>query len=292
MEMLGKERETAVLDTTIAWGEMGRGYPLVLLHGILDSHRTWRRAAPLLAPHFRVIMPDLIGHGYSGRPDASYTLSYHADVIAAWMQAIGVERAHICGHSLGGGIAQWLLLQHRVRVARLALVASGGLGREVAMMIRLAAVPTLGRLFTPTIMRLVIPNVLKFAAGRIGHMEPEEQARFIEMTRIPGTDRAFQRTVEAVCDFSGQRIQAIDLACDVADMPPTALFWCTNDKIIPIRHAWAAVTRSEGLTVAEYKGCGHYPHLDAAEQFARDLVEFLNDEQRPSARICPRETKR
>ena len=58
----------------------------VLLHGMLDCHRTWRRSAHLLGQRFRVLMPDLPGFGYSGRPDAPYTLEWFADVIGQWMK--------------------------------------------------------------------------------------------------------------------------------------------------------------------------------------------------------------
>jgi len=161
MDMIGKGHETAVLDTSIAWGEMGEGPPLVLLHGLLDTHRTWRRAAPHLARTFRVLMPDLPGNGYSGRPDAPYTLTWNAQVVAQWMESIGVDRAHVCGHSYGGGVAQWMVLEQRARVDRLALVSSGGLGRQVAAGMRLAAFPFFGRKLTPLVLRYGLPRVLK-----------------------------------------------------------------------------------------------------------------------------------
>ncbi len=69
IETLGQPNETAVQGSTIVWGELGEGPPLVLLHGLMDSHRTWRHVAPILAPHHRLLMPDLPGHGLSGRPD-------------------------------------------------------------------------------------------------------------------------------------------------------------------------------------------------------------------------------
>lgn len=90
-------------------------------------------------------MSDLPGHGLSGRPDAPYTLPWYAAVVSAWMEAIGVPSAHVCGHSLGVGIAQWMVLDCRHRIDRLGLVCPGGLGREVGMAMKYATLPLLAR---------------------------------------------------------------------------------------------------------------------------------------------------
>ena len=285
MEMIGKAHETTVCGTTITWGEMGDGYPLVLLHGIQDSHRGWRRAAPLLARHFRVLMPDLPGHGYSGRPDAPYTLTWYASVISAWMKAVDVEKAHVCGHSYGGGIAQWMVLEQRARIDRLALVSAGGLGRGVAPGLRFATFPVLGPLLTPMVKGLALPAFVRLAPAMFGHMEPEEQERFIMMSRIPGSDRAFQRTVGGVINFFGQYMQTIQRAGEVDLMPPIALFWGAKDPIIPVKHGRDTVAQSENITLTIYKRCGHFCHLDTPERFAKDLTEFLLDPKRPPARL-------
>ncbi len=285
MEMLGDAHETPVRGTTIAWGEMGAGPPLVLLHGIQDSHRAWRRAAPFLARRFRVLMPDLPGHGFSGRPDAPYTLTWFAQMIAAWMAEIGVEKAHLCGHSFGGGVAQWMVLEQRRRIDRLALVSAGGLGRQVAIGMRLATFPVLGPKITPLVLRRLLPLVLKHSSEVFGHMEPEEQERFIRMIRLPGTDAAFQKSLEGVINVFGQYVQTIQRAGEVPDMPPVAIFWGTQDPIIPIQHGKNAAANAENITLTIYKGCGHYPQLDAPERFARDLTEFLCDPNRPGARF-------
>ncbi len=287
MEMIGKAHETAVLDTTVAWGEMGTGDPLILLHGILDSHRAWRRVAPLLAGRFRVLMPDLPGHGYSGRPHAPYTLPWFSKVIAAWMEEIGIAHANFCGHSYGGGIAQWMVLEERSRIDRLALVAPGGLGRGVAPAMRFATFPYLGPLLTPLVLRMALPAILRLAPSAFGHMEADEQKRFVAMTRIPDSDRAFQHTVGGVINFFGQYMQTVQRIGEVEQMPPVALFWGAKDPIIPVRHGRNTVADSDGVTLTTYKGCGHYPHLDVAEAFAHDLTEFLLDPDRPSVCFHP-----
>ena len=292
MEMIETAHETEIEGVSIAWGEMGSGYPLVLLHGLYDSHRTWRRIAPLLAMNFRVLMPDLPGHGFSGRPDAPYTLEWHAGMVAAWMKAIGVEKAHLCGHSYGGGIAQWMLLDHRSKVDRLALISSGGLGRSIAPGMRLAAFPILGKVLAPRLMRIAVPLALRYAPQLYGQMEREEQELFLRMIRIPGTDRAFQRTLEGVINVFGQYMQTIQRAHEITEMPPIALFWGSKDPLIPIRHGEEAVSRSEGITLTTYPGCRHYAQLEAPEQIAGDLIAFLIDSNCPSARYRKSQSKR
>jgi pimeloyl-ACP methyl ester carboxylesterase len=287
MQMIGRAHETAVEGTSIAWGEMGEGEPLVLLHGVWDSHRTWRRAAPLLAERFRVLMPDLPGHGFSGRPDAAYTLTWYAQTISAWMDAIGVTHAHLCGHSYGGGVAQWMLLEDESRIDRLALVASGGLGREVMLGLRLATFPVYGPLIAPAVMRLGTPVMMRLAAATFGHNEPEEIDRFARMTRIPGSARAFRRTVGGVINPLGQYMQTWQRIGEVESLPPVAAFWGKKDPILPFRHGLAARSRIEGATLSIYPRCGHYPHLDSSVRFARELAEFLCDPFRPRARLLP-----
>lgn len=283
MEMIGRAHETTVNGVAIAWGETGDGPPLVLVHGLMDSHRTWRRVVPLLAGRYRLLMPDLPGHGLSGRPDAPYTLAWHAQMLADWMGAVGVDRTHLCGHSYGAGIAQWMILEQRARIDRLALVSAGGLGRLVAPGMHLASFPVLGRAITPLALRHVMPRVLRYASATFGHMEPEEQARFLEMQRIPGTERAFQRSLEGVISFFGQHVQTTHRSAEVRDMPAVALFWGSRDPIIPVRHGRRAARRAENVTLTEYPTCGHYPQLDAAGPFARDLLAFLDDPDRPRA---------
>jgi pimeloyl-ACP methyl ester carboxylesterase len=287
MDMIGRAHMTEVGGTTIAWGEMGDGPPLILLHGIQDSHRAWRRVAPLLAERFRVLMPDLPGSGLSGRPDAPYTLTWFAEMIGAWMEAIGVEHAHFCAHSFGGGIAQWMLLKQRARVDRLALVAPGGLGRGVAPGMRISTFPVLGPLLTPKLMSIALPAAVRLAPGLFGHMEPEEQERFIALSRIPGSDRAFRRTVGGVINVLGQYVASIDRVGEVAQLPPMALFWGDKDPVIPVRHGRKTVARSEGITLTVYKGCGHFVSLDEPARFAADLMQFLSDPDRMGARIRP-----
>jgi len=283
--MIGHGHEIEAGDGSIAWGELGSGPPLVLLHGIRDSHRGWRRLAPLLAERFRVLMPDLPGHGLSGRPDAPYTLPWYAEQLSAWMEAIDLPRAHICGHSLGGGIAQWMMLDCRHRVDRLGLVSPGGLGREVGMGIRLATLPVLGPRFAEIVVRYGFQAYLRFSPETFGNMEADEVSRVVEMSRIPGSERAFLRSVESVINLSGQYMQTMDRAHEVENLPPISLFWGEEDPVLPVKHGRAALAASFGVSLTTYPRCGHFPQLQVPGQLARDLTEFLFDPDRPCAKV-------
>src|SRR3569832_1268002 len=119
----------------------GSGPPLVLIHGMVNSSRHWERVALQLADSYTVIAPDLIGHGDSATPRGDYSLGAHAADIRDLLTVIGVERATIVGHSLGGGVAMQFFYQFPQRTERLALISSGGLGHEVSPMLRSAALP-------------------------------------------------------------------------------------------------------------------------------------------------------
>src|SRR5215218_13855 len=115
--------------------------PVVLIHGMVNSSRHWESVALRLADRYTVIAPDLIGHGDSATPRGDYSLGAHAAFIRDLLAVIGIDRASIVGHSLGGGVAMQFFYQFPQRTERLVLVSSGGLGREVSPLLRSAALP-------------------------------------------------------------------------------------------------------------------------------------------------------
>ena len=84
---------------------VGSGPNIVLIHGMINSSRHWEQVAQRLAGSYRVIAPDLIGHGEAATPRGDYSLGAHAAAIRDLLTTIGFERARIVGHPLGGGVA-------------------------------------------------------------------------------------------------------------------------------------------------------------------------------------------
>jgi pimeloyl-ACP methyl ester carboxylesterase len=227
-------------------------------------------------------MPDLAGHGMSSRPDASYTLDWHANVIGAWLGQLDLGEVDLVGHSYGGGVAQWMLLEHRSRVRRLGLEAAGGLGREVGAALRWASFPFFVERFGQTFMAFGTTKALNAAGAAFSKEEIEILAGF---NAIPGTARAFSRSVRDVINGWGQHRHFLDRAHEVNELPPIAVFWGDEDPLIPVAHGIEAASLLEGATLTRFPGVGHFPHLQAAARFGQVLQAFLEAPVLPTPRL-------
>jgi pimeloyl-ACP methyl ester carboxylesterase len=248
--------------------------PLVLLHGLNDCYRTWRRVAPVAARHRRVLIPDLPGHGLSGRPDAGYELDWYARLMSRWLESLGVQRCDVVGHSFGGGVAQTMLLECPDRIRRLALVASGGLGREVSWLLRLAAIPMVVERFGQPLMGPCTRFALRALGSLLGR---EDVDRLTSLNERQGSARAFARTVRDVIGLRGQRRSFFERARDLRRLPAIGLFWGDRDPIIPVSHARAMEEYVHGARLTVFESCGHYPHHEHTDAFVAALLHFLDD---------------
>src|SRR4051795_10066162 len=114
---------------------------MLLLHGITSTSEAWREVLPRLAERYTVIAPDMIGHGRSAKPRGDYSLGAYAAGVRDLLAVLGYERGSVVGHSFGGGIAMQFSYLFPEYVERMALVSSGGLGREVHPLLRAATLP-------------------------------------------------------------------------------------------------------------------------------------------------------
>ena len=240
MHWLDKQQSSAIDGTALHWAELGSGRPLLLLHGLSDSHRTWRRVAHQMSQTHRVLMLDLAGHGLSGRPDSPYDLDWHAEVVGRWIDSLGLDDFDLVGHSFGGGVAQYLLLTHAERVRRLGLVAPGGLGREVGLGLRLLSLPGSEHVIQPFLgvgTRIALRTVCRSA------FSPEAARWQAWANSAPGTARAMARTVRGVIDLGGQHRHFLDRAHEVEHLPPIAVYWGERDPILPAASGWASLPK-------------------------------------------------
>jgi len=275
-----ESREITLHGHRVSYLTGGEGPVLVLMHGIASASDTWREVLPGLAQRFTVLAPDLLGHGQSAKPRGDYSLGAYASGIRDLMIVLGHERATFIGHSLGGGVAMQLAYQFPERVERLGLVSSGGLGREVHLLLRAAALPG-AELVLPV---LVQPGLLRAGAaigtflGRLGLQPGSDLGEFARGYGSLGdieARQAFIQTLRAVIEPGGQRVSARDRLYLAAELP-TLIIWGERDHIIPVQHGRRAHAEMPGSYYLEIPGAGHFSQLDRPREFVEAVVRFID----------------
>jgi pimeloyl-ACP methyl ester carboxylesterase len=246
----------------------GSGPPVVLIHGMINSSRHWERVALQLAEQHTVIAPDLLGHGDSATPRGDYSLGAHAASIRDLLSAIGIDRASIVGHSLGGGVAMQFFWQFPQRTDRLALISSGGLGREVSPLLRSMALPGMSKVLAAA------ANPLLVRALASGGPQTRAVARALRPLSTPGMREAFLQTLRSVIDVRGQRVSATDRLYLLEAMP-TLIVWGERDHTIPMSHGIAAHEAIPHSRFETLPKAAHFPHLEDPDGLAQVLADFL-----------------
>ena len=270
---------------SVCFRTAGEGPVVLLMHGITGSSKQWERLIPLLAERFTVIAPDLLGHGDSAKPRGDYSLGAYAVICRDMLVALGHPRASIVGHSLGGGIAMQFAYEYPHHTERLALVDSGGLGREVHVLLRAATLPG-SEIVLPLLAheRLLAAGALVGRAiGLIGLQtatDITEIARGHASLNDAEARHAFIQTMRAVLDPGGQRVNATDRLY-LAALMPSLIVWGRRDSLIPVAHADVAHAAMPGSRLDIFDESGHFPQLDEPERLARVLLSWM-DETEPA----------
>jgi pimeloyl-ACP methyl ester carboxylesterase len=257
----------------------GSGPPVVLIHGMVNSSRHFEEVALRLAADHTVVAPDLIGHGDSAAVRGDYSLGAHAASIRDLLAAIGIERATIVGHSLGGGVAMQFFYQFPQRVERLVLVSSGGLGREVSPMLRGAALPGASALLWIVAHPRLLDGLTDVAEmlrqrGSESNVYLRAIVRALRPLQQPGAREAFLQTLRSVIDARGQRVNASDRLYLLSSFP-TLLVWGERDNTIPLAHGRAAHEAIPGSRFETLPRAAHFPHLEDPDGLAKLLADFV-----------------
>jgi pimeloyl-ACP methyl ester carboxylesterase len=265
----------------IAYLDEGSGEAIVLLHGLAGSSDTWRSLIGPLSRKYRVVAPDLLGHGNSTKPRTDYSLGALSVLIRDVLNELGITRATFVGHSLGGGIAMQFVYQHPDYVQRLVLINSGGLGPDVGMLLRLASLPG-AELVLPIIAakRLLDPGERVWSLMRkAGIQSPrgEEMWRHYRSLSDGPTRQAFLRTVRGVIDHRGQAVSALNRLNTRMNFPVMAI-WGDRDAMIPVAHAYAAQQVRPDVRVEVLTDVGHFPHAERPAEVAELIDDFITSD--------------
>ncbi len=262
-----------------AYVKAGSGPALLLLHGLGCDHTTWEPVIGPLSRDFTVIAPDLLGHGLSDKPRADYSVGGYANGMRDLLTVLGVDRATVVGHSLGGGVAMQFAYQFPERTERLMLVAPGGLGPEVTRLIRAITVPgfhqALALLTAPGVRHVGAAGLRALAAsGLPATRDLDEVADIYESFRDPRARAAIRHVVRAAVDLRGQVITMVDRAY-LTEAMPMCVVWGRQDHVIPVSHATNAARVAPSARIEIIDDAGHFPHKDHPQRFVRALTDFV-----------------
>jgi len=253
--------------------DVGSGSPVVFIHGSgpgVTAWANWRLVIPELSPQFRVIAPDMVGFGYTDRPEG---FVYGKD---AWVRqtvdlldALGVEKADFVGNSFGGAIALAIALQHPERVGKIVLMGAAGVKWPVTD--GLAAVWG----YEPSIeaMRKLLDI---FAFDRSLVTDDLAKLRY-EASIRPG----FQESFSAMFPKPYQRwLDA--LASDEAELSrlpnETLIFHGREDEVVPLESSIRIHKLIPRSQLHVFGQCGHWTQIERTADFVRMVRDFLRGE--------------
>jgi pimeloyl-ACP methyl ester carboxylesterase len=253
--------------------------PLVLIHGLGGFIENWRTCFPFLAAKHRVYALDLPGFGLTDKPpSASYKITNFVAFVRKFMAALGIERAGLVGHSLGGAIAAQFTIQSPEMVEKLIMVNSAGLGKEAAFALRLLSLPLIGEMLSrPS--RSGTEQSLQLYVHDQAFITEEEIDLSYQMAAQPGRQQVLLETLRGVGNLSGQKKSFYEPLCSELKTikQPTLVIWGRQDQVVPISHAQMAAQSIPDVRVEIIDKCGHMPMLEQSEAFTRVLLNFLQN---------------
>jgi pimeloyl-ACP methyl ester carboxylesterase len=267
--------DAIVRGRRVRYADIGSGPVVVLIHGQGGCWRWWLRVMPRLAMHGRIIAVDLAGFGES-EPIASGddVMHEHVATIIGLLDHLGLAKALIVGHSMGGLVSLRLASEHPGRVTGLLLADAGGANISPG---RLQYILAFLRLFNAIFSIPWIPRVVArtrwlravmFSAGVHDWRAFSKPLATEILPRMaaPG----FMQSLEAAA-IAVNRVRPHDVMC------PSLVVWGTRDRILPVSTAESLVAQIPDARLVLLDAVGHCPMIEASDQFGRLVDDFAQD---------------
>ncbi len=254
--------------------EAGSGTPVILIHGSgpgVSAWSNWRLAIPSLAERLHVFAYDQIGFGYTELPDKhDYNLEHWTDHLLSFMQAVGVEQAHLIGNSMGAAVALAAAVTHPDRVNKLVLMGPMGVSFPIT-----EGLDTVWG-YTPSIahMKQLIDI---FAYNRKLVTNELAEQRYRASIRA-GMQEAFSSM------FPTPRQQGVDALAAYEERLPkvqaqTLIFHGRDDRVIPLVSSEKLLNILDNVQLHVFSHCGHWTMIEHAAAFNRLTRDFLSGEE-------------
>jgi 2-hydroxy-6-oxonona-2,4-dienedioate hydrolase len=251
--------------------EAGEGPPLVLVHGTGGHLEAYSRNLRGLSEHFRVILYDMIGHGRSDKPDQPYTTDVLSNHLVALLDALGIERAHLSGESLGGWVTAWTSAHHPDRVDRLILNTPGNITNK----------PEVMRQVRDSSLKAVREATYDNVKTRLEWLFHDKRFVTDELIRLRHriyTQPRFERAMENIVALQDWKIrQPYAWSPDWCEKisAPTLLLWTDHDPTGTLDEADLLSKWIPNSQLRVIKGAGHWPQWEKPDEFERLHTDFM-----------------
>lgn len=237
---------------------------LVLLHGLGASAERWMRVVPTLSKYYRLVIPDIIGSGYSDKPTVEYTIEFFLDFMQDFLDDLGIQRMNLAGSSFGGYLAAEFAIRSTDRVNKLILAAPAGIMRSST------------RVLDQYIMAALYPThdnalrAFKEMAWDPNIVSVDTIKDFVNRMRLPNSKYAFMSTLLGIRDSHNflPRLHRIDA--------PTLIIWGDSDKMIPPQYAKELEDTIPNNEMVVMENCGHTPYVEKPREFNEIVLKFLS----------------
>ncbi len=237
---------------------------LVLVHGLGASAERWNNVIPNFAKHYCVIVPDLIGFGYSDKPLEDYTPDFFSTFLEHFFNTMGIKHPSIIGSSFGGQIVIEYAVKNPNNVEKLILVSPSGMMKQST-----SALDTY-------IMAALYPNeesaknafeIMESSGNKVDDVTVKG---FIQRMQLPNAKLAFMSTVLGLknSEIITPKLHGIH--------NPTLVIWGSKDPVIPIQYAESFVSSIKDCRFYKMDNCGHTPYVQDPDIFSAIVLEFLS----------------
>lgn len=279
MSVVAEHRFVTVAGIRTHYVVAGSGPPVLLLHGLSANLMAWCRNIGPLAERHTVYALDLPGRGDSDKPDIDYSVPTGARFIREFMDTMGIRSGTLVGSSMGGILALRAAVDFPDRVDKLVLVAPAGLGRGMAWYVRALSLPLVGEVLEHPTTRGTLASLrsILFDDGLIqnGLVQAMHRTR-----QLPGAKQATLKMVRGGVGLRGLHGKWI-MTAQLAKLDiPVLLVWGAQDRIIPVELARRAAQQSPEVSMRVFEQCGHWPHMEKADEFNQTVMEFLNQDRK------------
>jgi pimeloyl-ACP methyl ester carboxylesterase len=259
-----EEKFVKVGTNKIRYLEEGTGKYVVLVHGLGASAERWEYVIPRLSKKYHVIVPDLIGFGYSDKPSVDYTPEFFSGFIFDFLNTLGINKISMVGSSLGGQIvAECAITQNKI-IEKIVLVSPSGFMKH--------STPTLDAYMMAAL--YPSPDGAKMAfqmmTGTHKDIDTKTINGFVERMTLPNAKMAFMSTILGLknSDSMTDRLARISI--------PAMVIWGKKDSLIPIEYSKNFVSAIKNCQFVEMDNCGHTPYVEEPEEFSKILFRFLS----------------